>query len=327
MRKQMKSSWHIAGSLLLASSLSQAANASEKVTFYYTDVQGTVLATADEQGNLSGSSDRKPYGIQVMGMRQNGPGYTGHIDDSDTALIYMQARYYDPEVGRFLSTDPIRPSAANVYGFNGYAYANNNPVRFIDPDGRFSRGANWDAKSWKEFNRAQQNSAKRLENVAAKINGALKSGAGLKEVTSAFERNFGEGSATTENLTKVASDLSSMAAALRDTSPDAIAANATTTKELQASYKDVKPTTLAGVPKSGPKQVLVNMDHPAIGNEVAMAWAAGHEAAHAVLDYDDHSVNGVNAYKLGTTEQQNSFRDLPSSERLVNPDHLMNFSP
>ena len=39
-------------------------------------------------------------------------------------------RYYDPQIGRFLSTDPA------VAGFNLYNYANNNPYRFTDPDGR-----------------------------------------------------------------------------------------------------------------------------------------------------------------------------------------------
>ncbi|MER2491047.1 RHS repeat-associated core domain-containing protein [Catenovulum sediminis] len=46
----------------------------------------------------------------------------------------MQARYYDPVIGRFLSNDPVGYS--NVHNFNRYAYGNNNPYKFIDPDGR-----------------------------------------------------------------------------------------------------------------------------------------------------------------------------------------------
>jgi uncharacterized protein RhaS with RHS repeats len=52
--------------------------------------------------------------------------------------LYMQARYYDPAVGRFLSVDPVGPAAGNAYNFNRYDYANNNPIVNIDPDGRCS---------------------------------------------------------------------------------------------------------------------------------------------------------------------------------------------
>jgi uncharacterized protein RhaS with RHS repeats len=45
----------------------------------------------------------------------------------------MQARYYDPVIGRFYSNDPI--GYTNVHTFNRYAYANNNPYKYVDPDG------------------------------------------------------------------------------------------------------------------------------------------------------------------------------------------------
>lgn len=52
----------------------------------------------------------------------------------------MQARYYDPVIGRFYSNDPMDAQAhlakGNIHGFNRYAYANNNPYRFTDPDGK-----------------------------------------------------------------------------------------------------------------------------------------------------------------------------------------------
>ena len=50
----------------------------------------------------------------------------------------MQQRYYDPIAGRFLSPDPIATNPSNGANFNRYAYANNNPYRYIDPDGRAS---------------------------------------------------------------------------------------------------------------------------------------------------------------------------------------------
>src|SRR3546814_18761704 len=55
-------------------------------------------------------------------------------------MVYMQQRYYDPSLGRFLSVDPV---SASSFGdnFNRYWYANNSPHKFIDPDGRRPSGA------------------------------------------------------------------------------------------------------------------------------------------------------------------------------------------
>ncbi|MCV2886484.1 RHS repeat-associated core domain-containing protein [Aestuariibacter sp. AA17] len=61
-------------------------------------------------------------------------GYTGHKFDTDLGLSYMQARYYDPVIGRFYSNDPI--GFRDVHSFNRYAYANNNPYKYVDPDGK-----------------------------------------------------------------------------------------------------------------------------------------------------------------------------------------------
>ncbi len=52
-------------------------------------------------------------------------------------------RYYDPAIGRFISVDPVDVSAANGSNFNRYWYANNNPYRYTDPDGRFGVSASY----------------------------------------------------------------------------------------------------------------------------------------------------------------------------------------
>ena len=63
-------------------------------------------------------------------------GTTVHVNDADTGLTYMQQRYYDPVAARFLSEDPVLTDANSGASFNRYAYANNNPYRYVDPDGR-----------------------------------------------------------------------------------------------------------------------------------------------------------------------------------------------
>src|SRR6185295_13958890 len=57
-------------------------------------------------------------------------GYTGRERDPDTGLMYYRARWYDPQIGRFLSEDPIRFSGRDV---NCYAYVKNHPLWFRDP--------------------------------------------------------------------------------------------------------------------------------------------------------------------------------------------------
>jgi RHS repeat-associated protein len=85
-------------------------------------------------------SEYEPYGLLLNRALHDGPGYTGHVNDAATGLSYMQQRYYDPGIGRFLSVDPVTASGNSGANFNRYWYANNNPYRFTDPDGRCPTG-------------------------------------------------------------------------------------------------------------------------------------------------------------------------------------------
>jgi RHS repeat-associated protein len=58
------------------------------------------------------------------------------VNDPETGLVYMQQRYYDPVAGRFLSVDPVVTNTKAGGHFNRYAYAENNPYKYTDPDGQ-----------------------------------------------------------------------------------------------------------------------------------------------------------------------------------------------
>ena len=291
----------------------------------HTDVIGSVRQKTDVLGTLVHEDVRAPYGSTLLGGEyQNGPAFTGHMEDGATGLTYMKARYYDPVAMRFLSPDPVYVDLSTGGNFNRYWYANNNPYTFTDPDGRFSRGTGWNDRQWSRFNNAQQSAARSLERGAAKIDKALDTGKGMRGVQRAFERNFGKGSATSENLARASADMRSMAGALRDTGPNAIPANAMTASELSSTF-NAGAGTLAGVPTSGPLQVVVNIEHPGFRSGSTLTWGVGHESAHAVLGYKDQQFNGASAYKFGGREEKDAFKNLQSEQRLVNPDHLMDY--
>jgi RHS repeat-associated protein len=102
----------------------------------HTDSLGSpiIQSNMNRQG-IDNRTRYEPYG-NVAGGGVPMMGYTGHWNEADLALIYMQQRYYDPLAGRFLSIDPVTTDANTGSSFNRYAYANNSPYNYIDPDGR-----------------------------------------------------------------------------------------------------------------------------------------------------------------------------------------------
>jgi RHS repeat-associated protein len=121
---------------LLVACTGVASAQTSKVTYYLTDQLGTPLVEMDASGAVTASYDYAPFGRSVLDPPANGPGYTGHVSDDDSGLVYMQARYYDPTVGRFLSPDPSRPSPGDLFTQNRFVYAENAPTVHRDPSGR-----------------------------------------------------------------------------------------------------------------------------------------------------------------------------------------------
>jgi RHS repeat-associated protein len=122
--------------LLLGLFLARPASA-DTVVYYHTDALHSVAVVTNASGQVIERTHYAPYGQVLNRALRDGPGYTGHREDAATGLVYMQQRYYDPEAGRFLSADPVQTDDKGG-NFNRYWYANDNPYRYTDPDGRES---------------------------------------------------------------------------------------------------------------------------------------------------------------------------------------------
>ena len=133
--------------------------------YYSQTSRGDVSVVYDTAGNVVKSNTYSPYGERKTVQKVNDTndplrlmwvaetekihipfGYCGEYTDDETGFVYLRNRYYDPEVGRFITEDPIRD------GVNWYVYAGNNPIVFTDPNGldiyyfvnkQFAREADW----------------------------------------------------------------------------------------------------------------------------------------------------------------------------------------
>lgn len=125
--------------LAFAVALSRPAQAAETITYFHNDIAGTPLLATDAAGNVVWKENYQPYGLRLnnpAAAADNRLGFTGKPFDPATGLSYMGARYYAPGLGRFMGIDPAEVNPEDVHSFNRYAYANNNPYRHVDPDGR-----------------------------------------------------------------------------------------------------------------------------------------------------------------------------------------------
>jgi RHS repeat-associated protein len=141
------------------------------VTYIHSDLLGSTAAKSNRLGNMVSQHRYKPFG-QDWGGTKNEIGYTGHKFDTDLGLSYMQARYYDPVIGRFYSNDPL--GFRDIHSFNRYAYANNNPYKYTDPTGMCSKLGNeeqcQDSKPW-DLNSNDEGAPAKWANIPESENG------------------------------------------------------------------------------------------------------------------------------------------------------------
>ena len=81
--------------------------------------------------------DYTPFGQVFTGSTNDPYFFTGKERDQESGLDYFGARYYASSMGRFISSDAAGPDPKNPQALNLYRYALNNPLRYVDPDGRY----------------------------------------------------------------------------------------------------------------------------------------------------------------------------------------------
>ncbi len=112
--------------------------------------QGDVIAIVDSSGNVAVQYRYNAWGSQTSQTLSGTSGsklyqynalkYRGYYYDAETGFYYVSSRYYDPEIGRFISADgEISGVGGDIRGYNLYAYCMNNPVNMSDPTGNWPR--------------------------------------------------------------------------------------------------------------------------------------------------------------------------------------------
>lgn len=127
--------------LILLAGMSGPARASEKIFYYHNDHLGTPQAMTNSSGVVVWQADYRPFGEAAVNEDPDGNGvptrnnlrFPGQYYDAETGLHYNWHRYYEAQTGRYLQPDPIGLRG----GPNPYIYAYDNPINYIDPDGRF----------------------------------------------------------------------------------------------------------------------------------------------------------------------------------------------
>jgi RHS repeat-associated protein len=118
---------------------------------FHLDHLGTPRLTTDDNGSQISQHDYTPWGSEITPLcqetnlsfgREEPKVFTGHDRDfrvscSDTQVLdHMHARYYNPNVGRFLSVDSVGGTARNPQSWNRYSYGDANPMAHVDSSGR-----------------------------------------------------------------------------------------------------------------------------------------------------------------------------------------------
>ncbi|MFN4329261.1 MAG: RHS repeat domain-containing protein [Limnobacter sp.] len=141
--------YYIAGKVLHIETGTSATPATVQTKYLHKDHLGSVALITSQTGTVL-----ERYSFDAWGKRRNhngtdytangghllgetDRGFTGHEHLDHLGLVHMNGRIYDASLGRFMSADPFIAQPVNLQNYNRYAYVNNNPLSYTDPDGFF----------------------------------------------------------------------------------------------------------------------------------------------------------------------------------------------
>ncbi len=112
--------------------------------YYMLDAMGSVVAVTAQDGSVVARIEYDAFGniTRTHGSHAGLFGFTGFYADDETGLYYAQQRYYDSELGAFISEDPLEGVANDPPTQHRYLYARANPTKYLDKDGRCSSVVN-----------------------------------------------------------------------------------------------------------------------------------------------------------------------------------------
>jgi RHS repeat-associated protein len=107
-------------------------------SYYHADALGSTRALTNDAGEVTDTYAYGAFGDESnsTGSTTNEIRFTGEREDP-TSLYHLRARYYDPEIARFLTRDPVSGDLTRPLTLNPYIYATNNPALLVDPSGEF----------------------------------------------------------------------------------------------------------------------------------------------------------------------------------------------
>ena len=140
-------------------------NVTPVMYYYLLNQQGDVEALMDANGAIVATYEYDPWGAVTV-KNANGAldnddtsignmnplRYRGYYYDNETGFYYLESRYYDPVVGRFISADSYASTGQGVLGCNMFAYCGNNSICWTDPTGEcYYAGGKWTHDAWENY--------------------------------------------------------------------------------------------------------------------------------------------------------------------------------